>query len=89
MQFAGFRSVIGTMWAVDDGEVNESGRLDHTRAAFALNKTTYEVCGYTVRSAYLSRCLVLLDYIVPRCPRLCFSVAAIGYICYRYFRHPL
>ncbi|KAI9567584.1 CHAT domain-containing protein [Boletus coccyginus] len=51
MQFAGSRSVIGTMWAVDDGETNkitstfykhmvdESGRLDHTRAAFALNKT--------------------------------------------------
>ncbi|KAI9570520.1 hypothetical protein HD554DRAFT_2082609 [Boletus coccyginus] len=35
MQFAGFRSVIGTMWAM----VDESGRLDHTRAAFALNKT--------------------------------------------------
>ena len=51
MQFAGFRSVIGTMWQVDDGETNkivplfyknmvdESGRLDHTRAAFALWKT--------------------------------------------------
>jgi tetratricopeptide (TPR) repeat protein/CHAT domain-containing protein len=51
MQFIGFRSVIGTMWAVDDGETNkitptfykhmvdEAGRLDHTRAAFALNKT--------------------------------------------------
>jgi CHAT domain-containing protein/tetratricopeptide (TPR) repeat protein len=51
MQFVGFRSVIGTMWAVDDGETNkitstfykhvvdEHGRLDHTRAAFALNKT--------------------------------------------------
>ena len=51
MQFAGFRSVIGTMWAVDDAQTNkitstfykymvdESGRLDHTRAAFALNKT--------------------------------------------------
>ena len=51
MQFAGFRSVIGTMWAVDDGEtdkitstfykhmVDESGRLDHTRAALALNRT--------------------------------------------------
>jgi len=51
MQFAGFRSVIGTMWAVDDDlarnitstfyehMVDESGRLDHTRAAFALNKT--------------------------------------------------
>jgi CHAT domain-containing protein/tetratricopeptide (TPR) repeat protein len=55
MQFAGFRSVIGTMWAVDDGETNkitstfykqmvdESGRLDHTRAAFALNKTMKSV----------------------------------------------
>lgn len=51
MQFAGFQSVIGTMWAVDDGTtekitstfyehlVDASGRLDHTRAAFALNKT--------------------------------------------------
>ncbi|KAH0828049.1 hypothetical protein J3R83DRAFT_3699 [Lanmaoa asiatica] len=51
MQFAGFRSVIGTMWAVDDGETNkitsvfydcmkdEYGHLDHTRAAFALNET--------------------------------------------------
>jgi len=51
MQFAGFCSVIGTMWVVDDSETNkttstfykymvdESGRLDHTRAAFALNKT--------------------------------------------------
>ena len=51
MQFAGFRSVIGTMWAVDDEEtdkitstfykhmVDESGRLDHTRAALALNRT--------------------------------------------------
>jgi CHAT domain-containing protein len=55
MQFAGFRSVIGTMWAVDDGQTNkitstfykymvdESGRLDHTRAAFALNKTMKSV----------------------------------------------
>jgi len=55
MQFAGFRSVIGTMWAVDDGETNkitptfykhmvdEYGRLDHTRAAFALNKTMKSV----------------------------------------------
>ncbi|KAI9459001.1 TPR-like protein [Boletus coccyginus] len=55
MQFSGFRSVIGTMWAVDDGETNkitsrfyrymvdESGRLDHTRAAFALNKTMKSV----------------------------------------------
>ena len=51
MQFAGFRSVIGTMWAVDDAETNkimsvfythmvdELGRLDHTRAAYALRKT--------------------------------------------------
>ena len=55
MQFAGFRSVIGTMWAVDDAETNkitstlyklmtdESGRLDHTRAAFALRKTMKSV----------------------------------------------
>jgi CHAT domain-containing protein/tetratricopeptide (TPR) repeat protein len=55
MPFVGFRSVIGTMWAVDDGETNkitstfyrhvvdESGRLDHTRAAFALNKTMKSV----------------------------------------------
>ena len=55
MQFLGFRSVIGTMWAVDDGETNkitstfykhmvdEFGRLDHTRAAFALNKTMRSV----------------------------------------------
>ena len=51
MQFAGFRSVIGTMWAVDDAQTNkitslfyenmkdESGCLDYTRAALALNKT--------------------------------------------------
>ena len=50
MQFAGFRSVVGTMWSVDDAEtnkitsvfykhmLNESGRLDHTRAAHALRK---------------------------------------------------
>ena len=55
MQFAGFRSVIGTMWAVDDAEANEitsvfyehmvdeSGHLDHTRAAFALQKTMRSV----------------------------------------------
>ncbi|KAH0838884.1 hypothetical protein J3R83DRAFT_7311 [Lanmaoa asiatica] len=55
MQFAGFRSVIGTMWAVDDGQTNkitsmfydhmvdESGCLDHTRAAFALHKTMKKV----------------------------------------------
>ncbi|KAH0825948.1 TPR-like protein, partial [Lanmaoa asiatica] len=55
MQFAGFRSVIGTMWAVDDGQTNKitsmfydhmvdkSGRLDHTRAAFALHKTMKKV----------------------------------------------
>ena len=55
MQFVGFRSVIGTMWAVADGETNkvistfykhmvdDSGRLDHTRAAFALNKAMESV----------------------------------------------
>ena len=51
MHFAGFWSVIGTMWAVEDRESNkitsmfyrhmadESGRLEHTRAAFALSET--------------------------------------------------
>ena len=55
MQFAGFRSVVGTMGVVDDAEANkitsmfyrhmvdESGRLDHTRAALALNKTMKSV----------------------------------------------
>ena len=55
MQFAGFRSVIGTMWAVDDEHTNsvtsvfyehmvdESGHLDHTRAANALRKTMKSV----------------------------------------------
>ncbi|KAG8221724.1 TPR-like protein [Butyriboletus roseoflavus] len=57
MQFAGFRSVIGTMWAVDDGETNKitsmfydrmrdgSGGLDHTRAAFALHRTMRDLVG--------------------------------------------
>jgi hypothetical protein len=70
MQFAGFRSVIGTMWAVDDGATNkitstfykhmvdESGRLDHTCAAFAPNKTMR-----STGPLYPSRCLVLV------CPR--------------------
>ncbi|KAG8217021.1 hypothetical protein J3R82DRAFT_7337 [Butyriboletus roseoflavus] len=51
MQFAGFRSVIGTMWGVDDAQTNkitsvfydnmldEGGRLDYTRAALELNRT--------------------------------------------------
>ena len=55
MQFAGFRSVIGTMWSVDDSAASKialtfykhmvygSGRLDHTRAAFALNETMKSV----------------------------------------------
>ncbi|KAN0094895.1 CHAT domain containing protein [Tylopilus felleus] len=55
MLFAGFRSVIGTKWAVDDGEakriatifyeymVDEEGQLNHTRAAFALNETMKKV----------------------------------------------
>ncbi|OJA12712.1 hypothetical protein AZE42_02868 [Rhizopogon vesiculosus] len=50
MQFSGFRSVIGTMWSVDDDVVahvvaafyenlvHGSGRLDCTRAAEALHK---------------------------------------------------
>jgi len=52
MQFAGFRSMIETMWDVGDSEatkitpifyqylVDGSGHFDHTRAAFALNKTS-------------------------------------------------
>ena len=52
MQFAGFRSVIGAMWAVDDGATNkiissfhkhmvdESGRLDHTTPLGGLNPGT-------------------------------------------------
>ncbi|KAF8124578.1 CHAT domain-containing protein [Boletus edulis] len=66
MQFVGFRSVIGTMWAVDDAETNkitstfykhimdESGRLDHTRAAFALNKTMKSVCVPLDQQIYIS-----------------------------------
>ncbi|KAG1723021.1 CHAT domain-containing protein [Suillus paluster] len=50
MQFSGFRSVIGSMWSVDDevarqvvsafygNLVDSSGRLDCTRAAVALHK---------------------------------------------------
>ncbi|KAG1872971.1 CHAT domain-containing protein [Suillus subalutaceus] len=50
MQFSGFRSVIGSMWSVDDEVarqvvsafydklVDDSGRLDCTRAAVALHK---------------------------------------------------
>ena len=60
MQFAGFRSVIGTMWAVDDVQTNkitsvfykhmvdESGRLDYTRAAFALWMTMKSLNGLGV-----------------------------------------
>ncbi|OAX34562.1 hypothetical protein K503DRAFT_832993 [Rhizopogon vinicolor AM-OR11-026] len=50
MQFSGFRSVIGSMWSVDDNAagklvsafydnmVDDSGRLDCTHAAVALHK---------------------------------------------------
>ena len=60
MQFVGFRSVIGTMWAVDDAQTNkitsvfykhmvdESGRLDYTRAAFALWMTMKSLNGLGV-----------------------------------------
>ena len=55
MHFAGFRSVIGTMGATEDADANkiasafykhmvdESGRLGHTRAAFALRNTLSKV----------------------------------------------
>ena len=54
MQFAGFRSVIGTMWAVMDvvalritsafydNMIKECGCLDYTHAALALNRTIEE-----------------------------------------------
>ncbi|KAG1908870.1 uncharacterized protein F5891DRAFT_995479 [Suillus fuscotomentosus] len=50
MQFSGFRSVIGSMWSVKDDVaqevvsgfyenlIDDSGRLDCTRAATALHK---------------------------------------------------
>ncbi|KAG2099594.1 CHAT domain-containing protein, partial [Suillus discolor] len=50
MQFSGFHSVIGSMWSVKDevaqevvsgfyeNLINDSGRLDCTRAAMALHK---------------------------------------------------
>jgi len=56
MQFSGFRSVIGSMWSVDDevaGQVvsafydemfDGSGRLDCTRAAGALHKAMKKLC---------------------------------------------
>ena len=65
MQFAGFRSVIGTMWAVDDDlaseitstfyehMVDESGHLDHTRAALALNKTMKSIRTLDQQSLYI------------------------------------
>ena len=55
MHFAGFRSVIGTMWAMDDGYTNEitlrfykfmldeCGCLDHTWAALALHWTMHSL----------------------------------------------
>jgi len=51
VQFAGFLSVIGTMWVVDDSEaakttsafyklmLDKSGHLGYTRTAFVLNNT--------------------------------------------------
>ena len=65
MQFAGFRSVIGTMWGVDDWlaseiastfytyMVDESGRLDHSRAAFALNKTMKSIRSLDQATLYI------------------------------------
>ncbi|KAN0085817.1 CHAT domain containing protein [Tylopilus felleus] len=87
MQFLGFRSVIGTMWAVDDGETNkitstfykhmvdESGRLDRTRAALALNRTMKSVdVPFDQRILYiqvsLTRTQVLGALNCRRCPTL-------------------
>ena len=59
MQFAGFRSVIGTMGAVDDSQTDavissfyklmadDSGRIDYTRAARAL-RLTMKTVGITM-----------------------------------------
>ena len=42
--------------------VDESGRLDHTRAAFALNKTMKSVdIPFDQRVLYTSQCLGLVD----------------------------
>ncbi|KAH0828771.1 hypothetical protein J3R83DRAFT_3209 [Lanmaoa asiatica] len=48
MQFAGFRSIIGTMWAVDDGETNKITSVFYEymkdeSGSFALNKTMKKV----------------------------------------------
>jgi CHAT domain-containing protein len=74
MQFSGFRSVIGSMWTVDDEAAQEvvsafygnlvdgSGRLDCARAAMALHKAVKN-CGaimfhWNSRSYLSHRCLV-------------------------------
>ena len=66
MQFIGFRSVIGTMGAVDDGETNKipsafykhitdgSGRLDHAWATFALNQTMESVKYRSISTFFIS-----------------------------------
>ncbi|KAG1856957.1 TPR-like protein [Suillus subalutaceus] len=60
MQFSGFRSVIGSMWSVDDEVarqvvsafydklVDDSGRLDCTRAAVALHKAVKKLRGKNI-----------------------------------------
>ena len=65
MQFAGFRSVVGTMWAVMDvvapmitsafyeNMIDECGCLDYTRAALALNKTIEELVGVPFDQRFL------------------------------------
>jgi len=67
MQFAGFRSVIGTMQAVDDADTNKimpksyenmldgCGRLDYTRAALALQRTMNSLVGQVCIAVWLPR----------------------------------
>jgi hypothetical protein len=74
MQFVGFRSVIGTMWAVDDGETNKITSTFYQHMVEGVwSSGSYpggvraeqndEICGYSTQSAdslYPSRCLVLV-----------------------------
>ena len=83
MQFAGFRSVIGTMWAVDDAETNkitsvfythmvdESGRLDHTCAAYALRKTMRTVDVPLDHAFYIS--ILVLSFIPSFAVLICLA----------------
>ena len=90
MQFAGFRSVIGTMWAVDDGHANEitsrfyrcmltSGSRPRGAGVAQGNEQSWFERD-TFRSTNLvhtSRCLIMSAF---RCVRSC----TLDVICTRY-----